>query len=136
TSGVGGCAEYGLRTAMSAAVPVKLELSAAGLPAGVRALFVPAAVLAGETAALTISAGAATLPPSSFTVIAAGAFTRQSTTALIEVTARPDFVGVDAGEPSASGTDAGHVAPDPDPAPGRAGGGCGTSANAVAFLPG
>ena len=132
---VGGSAEYVLRTATSAAVPEMLELSAAGLPTGVRASFVPAAVLAGETAALTISAGAATLPPSSFTVTAAGAFTRQSTTALIEVTARPDFVGVDAGEPPASGTDAGHVAPDPDPASGRAGSGCGTSANAVDFLP-
>jgi len=132
---VGGSAEYVLRTATSAAVPEMLELSAAGLPTGVRASFVPAAVLAGETAALTISAGAATLPPSSFTVTAAGAFTRQYTTALIEVTARPDFVGVDAGEPPASGTDAGHVAPDPDPASGRAGSGCGTSANAVDFLP-
>jgi len=89
----GGSVEYALRTRTLVAVPEKLDLSAANVPAGLRASILPAAVVAGGSASLTISAGAGAtiLPPTAFTVTATGAFMQKSGLARIGVVAKPDF---------------------------------------------
>jgi hypothetical protein len=89
----GGSVEYALRTRTLVAVPEKLDLSVAEVPTGLRSSILPAAVIAGGSASLTISAGtgATMVPPMDFTVTATGAFTRQSAVARIDVVAKPDF---------------------------------------------